>query len=96
MPDGLSALSGQAAEGLDQNIDPETLNSIAAAAKDWARTIQERIRALIDQSGISLSTGLAAECHDIEKSLGIARSAHIVQSQRRARALLASSAFEKH
>ena len=92
IPDGLSALANRAAELLDLNSTPDTISGIAAAAKDWVRTTQERVRVLIEQCSLTPSPGLTAECHDIEKSLGIARSAHIIQSQRRARALLGPSA----
>ena len=47
-------------------------------------------RALMAGGALAPSDGLAAEYRDIDKTLGIARSAHIIMAQRRARALLAS------
>jgi alkylation response protein AidB-like acyl-CoA dehydrogenase len=89
-PDGLAAMAYHAAELLD--LDPEAnadeISSIAAAARDWSRVQQQRIGALMDKSGLAASSGLAAERRDLEKTLGIARTAHIIQARRRAVALI--------
>jgi len=42
----------------------------------------------MDKSGLAASSGLAAERRDLEKTLGIARTAHIIQARRRAVALI--------
>jgi len=98
-PDGLSALAYRTAERLD--LDANDLDSgdadisnLAAAARDWARILQERLSALMDKSGLSVSPELAAERRDLEKTLGIARTAHIIQAQRRAAALFPDNANE--
>jgi hypothetical protein len=93
-PAGLSAMAQHAAELLDlehnhgADSDADEISNIAAAARDWSRLQQGRIGALIDKSGLVASTGLAAERRDLEKTLGIARSAHVIQARRRAAALM--------
>lgn len=89
-PDGLSAMAYHAAEmlDLDPEVNADTISSIAAAARDWSRVQQERIGALMDKSGLVASPGLAAERRDLEKTLGIARTAHIIQARRRAASLI--------
>ena len=93
-PVGLSAMAQHAAELLDlehdhgADSDADEISNIAAAARDWSRLQQGRIGALIDKSGLVASTGLAAERRDLEKTLGIARSAHVIQARRRAAALM--------
>jgi alkylation response protein AidB-like acyl-CoA dehydrogenase len=93
-PAGLSAMAQHAAELLDlehnhgTDSDADEISNIAAAARDWSRLQQGRIGALIDKSGLVASTGLAAERRDLEKTLGIARSAHVIQARRRAAALM--------
>ena len=86
---GLAALAFHGAELLD--MDPvahaDEVGAIAAAAREWAGSLQERITALIDRIGLTPSPALAAECRDFEKSLGIARGAYAIQAQRRGRAL---------
>jgi alkylation response protein AidB-like acyl-CoA dehydrogenase len=96
-PDGLSALAYRAAERVDLDPDDADVSNLAAAARDWARTLQERFGALMDKSGmdkfdLTPSPGLTAERRDLEKTLGIARTAHIIQAQRRAAALFADNA----
>lgn len=90
-PDGLSALAYRAAALLDSDAEGNAalVASISAAARDWARAVNERIGALMTRCAFTPSAGLAAECRDIDKTLGIARGAHAVMAQRRARALLA-------
>ncbi len=96
-PDGLSAMAYHALELLD--IDPELnadrVTHIAASARDGARALQERVRSLIGKCGVQPSTGLEAETRDIEKTLGIARSAHDIQARRRALALIDSMTAEE-
>jgi acyl-CoA dehydrogenase len=97
-PAGLSAMAQHAAELLDQEHDvgadlsvdlyADEISNIAAAARDWSRLQQGRIGALIDKSGLAASPGLAAERRDLEKTLGIARTAHVIQARRRAAALM--------
>jgi hypothetical protein len=89
-PDGLAALGYRAVELLDLGAeqDPDQVSRISAAARDWARRLQDRIGAFIEESGLTPSPGLAAETRDIVKTLGIARSAHAIQAQRRARTLM--------
>lgn len=89
-PNGLAALGYRAVEllDLDAEQDPDQVSRISAAARDWARDLQARIGAFVEASGLAPSPGLAAETRDIEKTLGIARTAHLVQAQRRARALI--------
>ena len=91
-PDGLSALAFRAAGLLDRDAagNAGLVADISASARDWARTINDRIGALMAGGALAPSDGLAAEYRDIDKTLGIARSAHIIMAQRRARALLAS------
>jgi acyl-CoA dehydrogenase len=90
-PDGLSALAFRAAGLLDQDAagNAGQVAAISASARDWARTINQQICALMAQKNFSPSDGLAAEYRDIDKTLGIARSAHAIMAQRRARDLLA-------
>ena len=92
-PDGLSALAYRTAERLDLDAEDADISNLAAAARDWARVLQARISALMDNSGLSISPGLAAERRDLEKTLGIARTAHIIQAQRRAAALFPDNAI---
>jgi acyl-CoA dehydrogenase len=90
-PDGLSALAFRAAGLLDRDAagNAGQVGAISASARDWARTINQRISALMARNNFTPSGGLAAEYRDIDKTLGIARSAHAIMAQRRARALLA-------
>lgn len=89
--DGLAALAFHGAELLD--MDPvahaDTVSAIAASAREWASSLHERISALISTLGFSPSPCLAAACRDLEKSLGIARGAYVIQARRRGAALLA-------
>lgn len=82
---GLGALAFQCAELLD--IDPvanaDTVSAVAASAREWAASLHERIRALIDQVDLHPSAALATACRDLEKSLGIARAAYAIQARRR-------------
>jgi acyl-CoA dehydrogenase len=89
-PDGLFALGYHAVELLDLGAeqDPDQVSRISAAARDWARSLQERVSAFVAGSGLTPSPGLAAESRDIEMTLGIARTAHAIQAQRRARTLM--------
>lgn len=89
-PDGLSALAGRATALLDDDLDnhADHVAGIAGAGREWGRMLVQRMAALMKTEGFAPSPGLAAECRDIEKSLGIARAVHIIQAQRRARALL--------
>jgi len=93
VPDGLSALAHRAAALLDTDAAANAgpVANIAAAARDWARTANDRIGALMARANFTPSSGLAAECRDIDMTLGIARGAHIVMARRRADALLARS-----
>jgi acyl-CoA dehydrogenase len=97
VPDGLSAMAYRAMELLDtdpvQNAD--RITNIAASARDGARAVQARVRSLIEASGVQPSPGLEAETRDIEKTLGIARSAHDIQARRRALALIDSTRTEE-
>lgn len=97
VPDGLSAMAYRAAELLD--ADPETyadqVTNIAASARNGARVMQEQVRSLMDRCGVKPSPGLQAEARDIEKTLGIARSAHDIQARRRALALIDSMTTEE-
>jgi len=95
-PDGLAALGYRAVELLDLNAeqDPDQVSRISAAARDWARDLQACVAAFIEACGVSPSPALAAETRDIEKTLGIARTAHVIQAQRRARALIETMAPE--
>ncbi len=96
-PDGLSAMAYRAMELLD--ADPErnadAVTNIAASARDGAGGLQERVRSLIGRCGVQPSPGLEAETMDIEKTLGIARSAHDIQARRRALALIESTTTEE-
>jgi alkylation response protein AidB-like acyl-CoA dehydrogenase len=86
---GLGALAFHGAELLD--IDPDAnadaVGAIAASAREWASSLHERITALIDSTGLVPSPMLAAACRDLEKSLGIARGAYVIQARRRGSAL---------
>jgi len=90
VPDGLFAIAYRAAELLDLDADTnaDAVSAMAAAARDWAGQSQERVRSLIDALGIDLPPMLADETRDLEKGLGIARSAHDIRARQRARALL--------
>lgn len=96
-PEGLSALAYRAAALLDTDADgnADRVTAIAAAARDWVRGSQERARALIDRCRLQPSPGLAEECRDIEKTLGIARGAHDTQARRRALALIETKENEE-
>ena len=87
---GLGALAFHGAELLD--IDPfanaDEVSAIAAAAREWASGLHERIAALIAGIGLAPSLALAAACRDLEKSLGIARGAYAIQARRRGDAIL--------
>ena len=87
---GLGALAFHGAELLD--IDPvanaDAVGAIAASAREWANSLHERITALIDSTGMTPSPMLAAACRDLEKSLGIARGAYVIQARRRGTALI--------
>jgi len=89
-PDGLAALGYRAVELIDLNAeqDPDQVSRISASARDWAQGLQDRIAAFMEDTGLEPSPGLAAETRDIVKTLGIARSAHAIQAQRRARTLI--------
>jgi len=89
-PDGLSALAYRAAALLDQDAagNAEAVARISAAARDWAGTLNHRIGALMARCAFTPSAGLAAECRDIDKTLGIARGAHVIMARRRAKSLL--------
>jgi hypothetical protein len=50
---------------------------------------------LIDALGLVLPPMLADETRDLEKGLGIARSAHEIRARQRARALLPDTEEEK-
>ncbi len=91
-PDGLSALAYRAGSLLDLDAEANagTVADIAAAARDWAGAVNQRIGTLMARGAFTPSDGLAAECRDIDKTLGIARGAHAIMAQRRARGLLAS------
>ncbi len=97
VPDGLSAMAYRAMELLDTDPDEnaDRITNIAASARDGARAAQERIRSLIEAGGVQPTPGLEAETRDIEKTLGIARSAHDIQARRRARALIDSTTTEE-
>ena len=87
---GLAALAYRGAELLD--IDPvahaEDAGAIAAAAREWAGSLNERTHALIARIGLDPSPRLTATCRDFEKTLGIARAAYAIQARRRGLALL--------
>ncbi len=87
---GLGALAFHGAELLD--IDPvanaDDVGAIAASAREWAKSLHERMTALIEGAGFAPSTTLAAARRDLEKSLGIARGAHAIQARRRGAAFL--------
>lgn len=89
-PDGLAALGYRTVEliDLDAERDPDQVSRMSAAARDWARNLQDRIAAFMENAGLAPSPGLAAETRDIVKTLGIARSPHAIQAQRRARNLI--------
>ena len=91
-PDGLSALAFRAAELLDMDAagNAGQVAAISASARDWARTMNDRIGALMTCGNFVPSDGLAAEYRNIDKTLGIAKSAHVIMAQRRAGTLLAS------
>lgn len=97
VPDGLFAIAYRAAELLDLDADgnADTVSAMAAAARDWAGQSQERVRALIDALGLDLPPMLADETRDLEKGLGIARSAHEIRARQRARALIPDTKEEK-
>lgn len=88
--DGLAALAFHGAELLDINpvAHADTVGAIAASAREWASSLHERITALISTIGMTPSPNLAAACRDLEKSLGIARGAYVIQARRRGTALL--------
>ena len=90
IPDGLSALAWRATEILDADEDANTrtVDTIAAAARDWAQRSQRRVRKLIDGLGLALPDALAAECLDMDKSLGLARGAQDHRARQRAQALM--------
>lgn len=94
---GLAALAFRGAELLD--IDPvahaDTVGAVAASAREWAASLQERITALIDDIALQPTPALAAACRDLEKSLGIARAAYTIQARRRGLALLESTTDNK-
>ena len=96
-PEGLSAMAHRATELLDR--DPEknadAVVNIAASARDTARALQGRIRPLVERGGLQPSPGLEAETRDIEKTLGVARSAHDILARRRALALIDSTTTEE-
>lgn len=87
---GLGALALYAAELLDIDApeNADEVSAIAASAREWAGSLNERINALIARCGIEPSPSLAAECRDFEKSLGIARAAYAIQARRRGLTLL--------
>jgi len=97
VPDGLFAIAYRAAEllDLDAQANAETVSAMAAAARDWAGQSQRQVRALIDALGLVLPPMLADETRDLEKGLGIARSAHDIRARQRARALLPDTEEEK-
>lgn len=89
-PDGLSALAWRATDLLDtdETANAPTVDTIAAAARDWAQGTQRRVRALVDGLNVALPDALAAECLDMDKSLGLARGAQDHRARQRAQALM--------
>jgi acyl-CoA dehydrogenase len=87
---GLGALALYAAELLEIDAieNADEVSAIAASAREWAGSLNERIHSLIVNCGIEPSPSLAAECRDFEKSLGIARAAYAIQARRRGLTLL--------
>ncbi len=86
---GLGGLASYGAELLDMEpaAHADEISAIAASAREWAGSLNERIHALIERSGSDPSPQLAAACRDFEKSLGIARAAYAIQARRRGLAL---------
>ena len=88
--DGLSVLSYRAVELLD--IDPienaEALEAATAAARDWIKSLQQRVEVFIGRMGITPSPKLAALTRDINKTTSIAGGAHAIRAERRARDLI--------
>ena len=82
---GLSALAFRGAELLDMDSTANTdaVGAISAAAREWASSLYERINALIEISGLTPSPVLAATHRDLGKTLGIARSAYLIEAHRR-------------
>ncbi len=87
---GLGALAFHSAQLLDMDpvANADEVGAIAASAREWASSLHERITALITGTGFAPSTALAAACRDLEKSLGIARGAYVIQARRRGAAFL--------
>ena len=88
-PDGLFALAYRAAELLDSDPDgnAEVAETITAAGRDWIGGLQERVAVVIERTGLSPSSKLAAITQDIVKTNGIASGAHAIQAERRAKVL---------
>ena len=88
--DGLSVLSYRAVELLD--IDPienaEAVEAATAAARDWIKSLQQRVEVFIGRMGITPSPKLAALTRDINKTTSIAGGAHAIRAERRARDLI--------
>lgn len=86
---GLSAMSYRAADLLD--ADPAgnaaEISDIARAARDFCRGLQARLGILIGSLDVELTPAFAAEYRDFEKSLSVARSAHLLQARQRANSL---------
>ena len=82
---GLSDLAFRGAELLDMDSTANTgaVGAISAAAREWASSLYERINALIEISGLTPSPVLAATHRDLGKTLGIARSAYLIEAHRR-------------
>ena len=88
--DGLSTLSYRAVELLDLNPigNAEAVEAATAAARDWIKSLQQRVEVFIERMGITPSPKLAAITRDIVKTTSIAGGAHAIRAERRARGLM--------
>lgn len=88
--EGMGALAQRAAGLLDDDVPAAgpVVQAISAAARDWARHLQDRIDALGTAAGVTPSPARAAMARDISGMLGIARAAHDLQARKRAQSLL--------
>ena len=68
---------------MDSTANTDAVGAISAAAREWASSLYERINALIEISGLTPSPVLAATHRDLGKTLGIARSAYLIEAHRR-------------
>ena len=84
---GRPSLSRAELLNMRPHANADAVGAIAASAREWASSLHERITALIDSTGLVPSPMLAAACRDLEKSLGIARGAYVIQARRRGSAL---------